>query len=769
MALSNRHHFQGLPKSMYSVNLFCRQTLGFLCLATSGMHNVLAQTTPGQADKTPILSAQAPLLEAEKPVRVQSLDRIEAERERLKNLLEGKPKAYEDKVMNADQVPLAVDGPSGETINGAISGARSAVIETRFGARRIDSDGFVLRGTQWGVRQEYRFETINHGEWVLQADTSVRNGETSLNSGFAGLATKPDGSRLTLRNLGFPVTPSTFADTAVGDIASEITDGLSRNYRFSLGTSTLRGISTRLFSRDFDFRAGIGARGTLTGGPYPGFESRPGSIAWAGYTQRFSNNVFAGFQLDRANLGAGASANAFNQGGVGALTGSNNSVAAAIGYGGDLREDGDKKARLTLLRSTLNDALTSQQQRASAIFFEGGLLAGKYRHEFGLFAASPNLLFGDVALPSDNRGLYWRVDHAGTRLNWGVGLDLDQTNPSRDPNRLDSQRRAVSGNFQYRQNRDTSFGASVNAAQTSYGSVAPGGAGAVGTGARSINANAFYATRLFDLGRSRISVTARRNETLVANDLAATGDELQWEHDWITGRYETLRPEFTTTLGYARDRSGGRLQTYPTAGLVFRYWADAGYSVSGNLRYTSSTGNLSTSQGLSGSLNSERVLSGGWRIGAAISLNQASVQVAGNGFVPAQLIRSNDKSAFVYLRWETISGTSFQSAGLRNPDAAGAGSISGVIYFDANRDGERQVDEGGAANVEVFLDQRFRVVTDKDGRFEFPLVSTGVHQLTLKLETIPLPWGLATDDRTRIDVPLRGIATTNIPVVRIGQ
>lgn len=701
--------------------------------------------------------------------QVQSLDRFEAEQARLKKLTEGKPKAYEDKVMAPGSLPANANVDDSETLKLEELGSRSAVIETRFGTTQSDRNGIVLRASEWGVRTEYRRETINHGEWVLQADTSTRSGDATVSNGFAGLAITPQSSKITLRNLGFPVTASTFADTSVGDISSEVTDGLARNYRFSLGTSTLRGINTRMFAREFDFRAGYGSRGALTGGPYPGFEDRSGSIAWLGYTHRFSNGLFAGLQLDRADRPLDGLNSAFNAVGIGTLSGVTNSAAAAIGYGNDLREDGDKKARLTLLRSQTTSALNNLASQASGVFLEGGLRAGKYRHEMGLYAASPNLMFGDTAVASDNRGAYWRVDHNGTRLNWGASLELEQSNPGHDPTRLESRRTSFGGNFQYRQNRDTSYGGNFNVTQSNYGGLAVLGMSSLGAGSRSINANAFYATRLSNWGRSRFSITARRNETLVANDVAATGDEIQWEHDWITGKYETQRPEFSTTLGYARDQSGGHMQIYPTAGVVFRYWTDAGYSISGNLRYTSRTGNLSTSRGLSGSLNSEFNLGNGWRLGGALNLNQAVVQLVGNGTIPVQLFRSNDKSASVYVRWEETAGTPFQSAGLRNPDAAGAGSISGVVYFDGNRDGERQIEEGGASNVEVFLDQRFRAVTDKDGRFEFPLVSTGKHQLTLKLETIPLPWGMTTEDGTRIDVPLRGVATTAIAVVRVGQ
>jgi len=230
-----------------------------------------------------------------------------------------------------------------------------------------------------------------------------------------------------------------------------------------------------------------------------------------------------------------------------------------------------------------------------------------------------------------------------------------------------------------------------------------------------------------------------------------------------------MRPEFTTTLGYARDRSEGEAQTYPTAGIIFRYWPDADWSVGGNLHYSSRSGNLSTSRGLSGSLSTERNLGSGWRLGASANLNQAVVNISGSTINTPSVSRSNDKSAFVFLRYEGSDGTSYQPLGLKTQGAAGSGSIVGTVFFDINRDDLQQTNELGVPNVEVLLDGRYRVSTDREGRFEFPLVATGIHQLSLKLESVPLPWGSNQDGGLIVNVPLRGKSTSAIPVVRLGD
>ena len=116
-----------------------------------------------------------------------------------------------------------------------------------------------------------------------------------------------------------------------------------------------------------------------------------------------------------------------------------------------------------------------------------------------------------------------------------------------------------------------------------------------------------------------------------------------------------------------------------------------------------------------------------------------------------------------------VAGATARGLGFSNRGSAGAGSVEGFVYFDANRDGEQQSAEAGVPAVEVLLDGRFRTTTDRNGRFSFPLVTTGPHQLSLRLETVPLPWGANQDEGWRVEVPLRGEASVRIPVVKVGD
>lgn len=128
--------------------------------------------------------------------------------------------------------------------------------------------------------------------------------------------------------------------------------------------------------------------------------------------------------------------------------------------------------------------------------------------------------------------------------------------------------------------------------------------------------------------------------------------------------------------------------------------------------------------------------------------------------------RSQDRSLWLVLRHEDQQGLPWAQA-LQGSQGAGAGRVEGVVYLDANRDGQQQADEPGVGGVDVFLGQRLRTTTDARGRFAFPVVATGSHSLQLRPESIPLPWGEGPASRPSVQVPLRGMAWAAIGVEKV--
>ncbi len=699
--------------------------------------------------------------------QVESLSPAQAEQARLRALVEAVPAAYEDNFMSADELTALRAGEADELDPSTLPlGLRSWVLESRLGVAQSDNGELgSKRGIELGQRIQYRQQTLNYGEWLLQADVrSMHGGQDAFNGiGALGYARQSSSQRITVQNLAIPLTPGIRMDTTIGDGYSELTRGLGQNYRLMLGTSTLRGLSTRIYGADFDISAGMGQRGDLLGGPYPGFEKSQGTLAWVGATQRLGGAWYAAGQLNQANHIPAVDYGLWNDPGSGSKRVS--SWAAALGYGSPTQQDGALHGRLTALgSSTSSDSAQTPSGSAQGLYLEADTKLGRYRHSWGAYVTRPNLHFGDYLLPSGTQGAYWRMDHSTSRMSWGTGVDVERMRASSWPAQQGQTRVGLSGNLHYQLDRRTALGGNLNVYQTRY--AGDGQGGGLDGKMRSLYAYAFYQTRFGELPRSRFSLSLRSNEQIVLGDGTATGRELQWEQDWISAQRETMRPELVTTLGWADDRSNGSHQRYPTAGVQGRYWASNSLSFFGHLRYTSQSGGLFTSRGLSGNFSAEKQWGNGWSMGLGVLLNQArlaTTQVL--SWTSPQIYRSNDKTAYVYLRWEGGTGRPFAVAG--GMPGNGSGSVSGRVFYDANKDGRVQTDESGAQGIEVVLDGRYRTTTDAEGRFSFPMVGVGRHQLSITLDSVPLPWGAADGAVLGVDVPLRGEAHAEIPITKV--
>ncbi len=700
------------------------------------------------------------------------MSRFEAEQARLRSQLEQGPPTYVDRVMD-DAEPAAgeAQGPSSAA---APEGVRSWLLESRAGWGRSAATGSrTSRGAEAGIRAEYRRETLNLGDWSLQFDGRAYRGdpEASLyGAGTLGMSSEPSGGRFALRVLGLPLTPSRFVDATVGDFHAERTDGLLRHDRLSLGTTPLRGMAVRLFDDDGEWRMGSGQRGWLVGGPYPAFERSQGSRSWLGTTRKLDGDLFAALQVEQADDVPAYYSDRLT--GQGAGSKDVRSMAASFGRNPWPLREGEPRLRATLIVSSVSSRTAGVAQGSAAGFFgEGAMRIGNVRHSFSAYAAQPNLHFGDAPLWTGTRGGHWRIDSSSARLSWGAGIDADRS--PLDPTRagFDRSRWAYTANAQYLVSRETLFGGNVYAthvhSRNGPDASVDGGGGAAdpATTQRSMAATLYAQTRFGGLPRSRLALTVQRNRYVAADSDAATGQELTWEQDWFDARNAGRAMQLTTTLGFARDEGRAATQRYPTAGVQFRQSLDSALELQGSLRYTSRSSNLSTSRGLSGSVSLDRALTSGWRVGAMLSLNQARSALVPAAFDAPQVYRSNDKSVYLYVRWQGQAGRAYAPLGERRPGNAGSGDIEGRVFFDADGDGLQGAGERGARGIEVVLDGRYRTTTDGDGRFAFPTVAVGRHQVSLATESVPLPWSDAGAAQT-VDVPLRGASHLQIPLAR---
>jgi len=133
--------------------------------------------------------------------------------------------------------------------------------------------------------------------------------------------------------------------------------------------------------------------------------------------------------------------------------------------------------------------------------------------------------------------------------------------------------------------------------------------------------------------------------------------------------------------------------------------------------------------------------------------------------IPAPPSVSHSSAVFVTLRYEFSAGTSIAPIGGR--PGAGAGSIHGRLFLDADGDGLPDAGEAGAAGVTILLDGRYPVRTDEAGRYEFPLIAPGPHTISVVPDNLPLPWTVANDGRRTVTVYTRQTVTIDIAATRL--
>lgn len=694
----------------------------------------------------PTLAANVNTLEIQNnnvSAQIESVDSSQAEQEKLTAIIENTPPAYQDKVMSAPELFELTTQEAEKLEQGSF---QAYLFETRVNYADSKTNSSKRRKTgDAGTRFEYLYETESFGDLKIQAQTSQQANNTDNNS--LSLENDDPDTSVTLLNNSLYLTPTMAADSALGDVSSELTDALRRGSKLSLGVDNIRGARTRVRGDKFDIRLGSGDLGELKGNPYSGYRQTDGRLSWIGASHSLGKNFVLGLQANQVDQ--------FKQ--VANSQEQISSAALALGYDGD--NQNNKKLRVTLLKSQHTDE-AGLETTSQGSYLEGGFQVGRYIHEFGVYKTEPELYFGENFLNSDQQGVYWRFNRESSRLFFSAGLSAEQDKLQEKNQDTAAKEFGWDGSLRYRMDRNHSYGGSLRLQQTRYDK-------AQQNDQRSVYVYAYYELINANWGRSRLSTTLHRNEKIVTNDVAATGDEFQWEQDWLnnSNKIFNAQPELITTLGVAHDRSEAETQTYPTAGVTARYWPDADWSISSSLRYSSRAGKLSTSQGLAGALTSEYKITQGLSLGAALNLNQAKVDVDSNGIKAAQTSRSNDKSAQVYLRWEGNRGQEHSVIGNKTEGLAGTGGVVGFVYFDTNQDGQRQADEAGVPEVEVYLDGGYSVRTDKNGYYEFTRVATGIHSLTLNLDTVPLPWSVK-EDSLSVDISLRGQLAANLGLTK---
>jgi len=634
--------------------------------------------------------------------------------------LPGTP-VYQDRYIGGGS--LTPDISAGNAMSSDSEGlARALQIDAVMSRLTSSEGGSSSSFTENGIVAKSQWETAAYGAWSLDASARTGGNDSQLEGGQGGV--------ITLRQRGMPFDGDWLADNALGDLnAPDI--GLARlQPRFYLPTGPMQGLTTEWHGpSDLQIVAGGGVPGIYDGILVPDFRTLDGSTAAAGAQWSPASHWTVGGQFIEArdvNLAVGTSID------NAPLFSSNTGLLTAAWA------DGGEQLQMNLVDGDVNG-------KANAVggWLDGSITQGRIAQSAGLFRIDPNVTWGNQLITNDAQGGYYRFSYQNRR--WLADAGVDEV-------------RSVSG-----LGTNTTFLTS----DARYQILRDWGVGGVGNVILSSGANGWsvegYVDHLNTWGTGRAQAdyasTPTGDDTTLTLDQtwtmpAGTRFSTSAYASRITGAITGSAEQNSTVLG---------LSVYGGGQLTSRL------GVEGNVRWAT-TVQGQAAPGVYSNVAVTFQLSQNWKILLTYydteisSWTPLTVVSPLTPPVATPIPSMQEKGIFLTLRYQRAAGTHF--APLGGAPGAGSGEIAGIVYLDANSNGRPDAGEAGASNVAVLLDGRFSVQTDAGGRFDFPVVATGHHVITVISDNLPLPWTIANEGRTQVEVTTRNRTEIDIGAQR---
>lgn len=628
---------------------------------------------------------------------------------------------YQDRYIGGGS--LVPDISTGDEAGGDSQGlARSLQVDGVVSALGSRDGGASTNVVENGIVLKSQWETADFGAWSL--DASARTGDSAPDE-------PGQGGIITLRQRDMPFDGDWHANNSLGDINTPDI-GLARlQPRFYLPTSPMQGLTTEWRGPDgLQVAAGGGVPGLYDGIAVPDFHTLGGSIATVGAQWSPASHWTVGGQLIDAhdvNLAVG---NAID---VAAP------ISSATGLLSAAWQDRDECLQLNLV-----DGDVSGKANAVGGWVDGSITQGRFMQSAGIFRIDPNTTWGNQLIAEDMQGGYYRLGYQSRQWLADVGID-----EVRSVSGLGTDTTFLTGDARYQLSRDWGLGTVANLSGTDGGhNWSLEGfidhVNAWGTG----RVQADYANT--QTGQDT-TLTLNQNWSTPVGMRLSTSAYVER----INGAIINELAQDSTVLGLAANGGGQFTTRLGIQGNV--QWAAAvqGRAAPGVSTNVSLTYQLSRAWQILLTFYDSRT--GSWTPLTVVSPLTPPVATA----VPVV----EERGVFLTLRYKRASGAQF--APLGGAPGAGSGEIAGVVYLDANNNGRLDAGEAGAPNVTVVLDGRFSVQTDAAGRFDFPVVVTGHHVITVSSDNLPLPWTIANEGRTQVEVTTRNRTDISIGAQRL--
>jgi hypothetical protein len=618
---------------------------------------------------------------------------------------------YQDRYIGGGSlVPDITTGDEGTSDTSGL--AHSLELDGVVSALSSHGSGSADNVMENGIMVKSQWETAAYGAWSL--DASARTGGSDL-----GPSERDQGGVVTLRQRGMSFDGGWQADNALGDLNSPDINLARIQPRFYLPTAPIQGLATEWRGPSgLQVVAGGGVPGLYDGIEVPNFHTLGGSTATAGAEWSPASQWTVGGQLIEArdvNLAIGPVIDG------GALMSSTTGLLTAAWA------DRSEHVQLNLL-----DGDVSGKPNSVGAWVDGSIQQGWFLQNAGLFRIDPNMTWGNQLISNDAQGGYYRLNYQSRRWLADVGID-----EVRSVSGLGTNTTFLTGDTRYQLSRDWGIGGVANVSHADGGSswslegyVDHSNAG--GTG----RAQADFAET--PVGRDAMLTLNETWSTPVGFRLS-TGASLER----ISGALINDLQQSSTVLSIAAFGGG-------------QFWG--AFGVEGNVRWARAVQGQAA-PGVSANVSLTWQLSRAWEILATYYEAQVGswtpLTVVSPLTPPAatSIPAVEERGIFLTFRYRRASGSHF--APLGGAPGAGAGEIAGIVFLDANDNGHADAGEAGAPNVTVVLDGRFSMQTDASGRFDFPVVATGHHVITVIPDNLPLPWTLVSEGRAEVQVTTR--------------
>lgn len=590
-------------------------------------------------------------------------------------------------------------------------------LETRLGTQPFDE----RRSTQVGFALYGLMETPNHGTLSVDGNVAPRHGRGTL----------------TVRQRGLPLHGGWQGNHELGVINSPAPAITRLPSRVHVPSTTLLGVSGEWInpSQGWQLQASAGSPGRLEGLPASGFTRLSGQRTTVGVQWRAPSAGDGGLNL----TGRGWSVALQHENARGVSTQDAPSLPSdGVDANATLlavRHEGDK---LRVQAQALTNEASNVSSSRSAFWIDGEWDEGPWQHGAGLYRLAPQLTWAQQPLASDVAGAYLRSSWTTRQWSTEGSIDWLRTLSRRTGNGV-----YATASARWRLGRGSSVG--------------------VGAALRRFDGNAWSGYGDWRWPNAWGSSGLR----LALSDSAdrARAQVLTWDQDWQV----PLGWNLSTSLGLGR--SGAQPDIGQAADNLWSAALNLGAPLGAraNLR-----ANLNTEHSSLGNRRWGANLGAQWRIDPRWSLEANFNRSSGRSLVGSSLdplapplsvvSTASDRSFYAVLRYELQAGS--RNAPLGGQPLEGGGRIAGTVYFDTNRSGTQEASEAGVAGVSVYLDNRYATRTDAQGRFEFPFVAAGPRTVTVRNETLPLPWNVVDEGQVKVDVRLRETTELTIPVHR---